>query len=263
MAHRPRTRPDTGAWIVTGAFPYALTDDRRRTLGLIVLQSDETVEEDLHRLCTPAARLLVSRVPSGTEVTTDTLAEMERHLTTAAGLFPRGLAFDAVGYACTSGSAVIGAETVARNIRHGVPADAVTTPVTALVAACRHAGAGRIALLSPYVADVSDRLRAVLRGAGIDTPAFGSFDEANEARVARIDAPSIDAAARAVAAQAPVDAVFLSCTNLRALDVLAPLASALDCPVWSSNLVLGWDLMRQAGVIPETTSPLDLLTGAG
>ena len=44
-----------------------------------------------------------------------------------------------------------------------------------------------------------------------------------------------DWAARALAARGAVDPVFLSCTNLRILDVIADLEAALDLSVLSSN----------------------------
>lgn len=241
------------------ALPYRLVETPGARLGLIVLQSDETVEDEMRALLPGAARLMVSRVPSGLEVTQDSLSEMEGHLTGAATLFPRGYAFDAVGYACTSGSAVIGAEAVARLIRQGTDTAATTNPATALIAACRAAGVTRLGLVSPYVAEVSARLREVLQQSGIATPAFGSFDEASEAAVARIDAASVIDAARAVAAQAPVQALFLSCTNLRTVPLLGPLGDALGIPVWSSNLVLAWHLAREGGAIEQDAPPEDLL----
>jgi maleate isomerase len=133
----------------------------------------------------------------------------------------------------------------------------VTEPVSALVAACRALAIGRLAILSPYVASVSGHLRAVLRLEGIETPVFGSFAEPSEARVVSIDAASIIAAATALMRGAQVDALFLSCTNLRTLDVIAPLEQALGVPVLSSNLVLGWHMMGGQG------APRDLLCAPG
>lgn len=241
------------------ALPYTRAETPGARLGLIVLQSDETVEDEMRALLPPGARLMVSRVPSGLEVTQETLAEMKGHLTRAAELFPRGYSFDAVGYACTSGSAVIGSDAVAALIRKGTHTRATTNPAEALIAACRAAGVTRLGLVSPYVASVSARLRDLLAEAGIATPAFGSFDEASEAAVARIDAASVKSAAHAVAEQARVDALFLSCTNLRTVPLLLGLAQELGMPVWSSNLALAWHLAREAGAVPASALPDALL----
>ena len=173
---------------------------------------------------------------------------MEGHLGRAAGLLPPQVGYDVVGYGCTSGTAQIGVDQIAAQVRSGTAAKAVTEPVSALLAACDALQIRRLAILSPYVAEVSARLRMVLAEAGVETPVFGSFDEAEEARVVLIDGPSIHAAALELMQNAEVDGLFISCTNLRTLDVIGPLEDALGVPVLSSNLVLGWHMARLAGV---------------
>ncbi len=242
------------------ALPHGLAPPPVR-VGLVVLQADETLEQDLRRLIAPGLEYLVTRVPSGEEVTPDTLAAMEAHLTAATALLPRGARFAALAYACTSGAAQIGPARVAELLQRAAEAPAVTDPVTALIAACRHLGLRRLALLSPYTAVVSDRLRHVLDGAGIATPVFGSFEVAEEARVVRIDAPSIIAAAETLAARGGIDGLFLSCTNLRALPVIDLLEARLGLPVLSSNSVLAWHLSRLAGHAPAPGAPGRLLRG--
>lgn len=236
---------------------YTTAEDTRTKLGLIALQSDRTIEDDARRLLPRDVSLLVSRVPSSTEVSRETLAQMEGALTGAASLFPVGHRFDAVGYGCTSGTAQIGAGVVADRVQAGTRTAAVSEPLSALIAACAALSVQRIAILSPYVAAVSDRLRHVLAAAHIHTPTFASFDEANEAAVAAIDEPSITRATLAMMADADVDAVFLSCTNLRTLNVIAPLEDRLGLPVLSSNLVLIWHMLRLAG--QGVQKPRDLL----
>lgn len=229
-------------------YPFRLSSGTARHLGLVVLQSDETIEQDFRRLVPAEAALLVTRVPSGREVTPDSLKEMENHIAGAAGLFPRGLGFDVVGYGCTSGTSVIGRAKVAELVRAGTEARAVTEPVSALIAACAELGVARIGFLSPYVELVSDRLRAVLAEAGIDSPAFGSFEVAEEAKVTRIDGASIIDAALDIAARGGIDALFLSCTNLRTLDVIESIEARAGLPVLSSNQVLTWHMTRLAGL---------------
>lgn len=243
------------------AYSYTLAPDLRPAIGVIVLQTDLTVEDDLRRLLPDDVRLLVSRVPSGAEVSAESLAEMARHLTASASLFPRGLHFGAVGYGCTSGTAQIGAPRIAELVAGGCETRAVTEPVSALSAACAALGIQRLAFLSPYVAEVSDRLRVVLSDRGITTPVFGTFAEPVEARVAEIDGTSVYDAALALCEGAKVDGLFLSCTNLRTLDVVPGLEAALGRPVLSSNLVLAWDLLRKVGHALGTGAPSALLAG--
>ena len=221
----------------------------RATLGLIVLQPDETIEHDFRRLLPlDDVALHASRIPSGTEVSGDSLAEMRNDLPAAARLLPRGLSFDVVGYGCTSGTSVIGADAIGQMIQGSCDTRYATEPVSGLVAACQALSVTRIAFLSPYVAEVSEALRATIQDAGIASPVFGSFDESIEARVARIAPQSIIDSAADLASQGDVDAIFLSCTNLRTLDAIAKIEAVTGLPVLSSNLVLAWHMANLSGI---------------
>lgn len=230
--------------------PYDVEKRDEPRLGLVVLQSDETIENDFRRLLPSEATLHVSRVPSGEEVTASTLSEMEHHIGQSAGLLPRPARFDAVGYGCTSGTSVIGVTKIADLVHGGANTRAVTEPVSALIAACGHLGISRLAFLSPYVAEVSSRMRNVLAENGIETPVFGSFETAEEAVVARITGASAARAAQDLALDPAVEAVFVSCTNLRTLDIIPDIEARTGKPVLSSNQVLAWHMCRLCGLEP-------------
>ncbi len=229
------------------AYTYTLTPDGACPLGLIVLRADETIEQDMRRLLGRASPL-VTRVASGTSVTSESLQQMANEITGAAALLPQGLEFSGIGYGCTSGTAQIGVAQIERLVKAGANTHSVSEPVTALLAACRHLGLKRLAFLTPYIAEVSEQLRKTLDEAGIETPVLGSFHEEVEANVVRIDADSISAAALDLCKGADVDGLFMSCTNLRTLDVIEPLEQSLGMPVLSSNLVLAWHMSRIADV---------------
>lgn len=230
------------------ALPYTLDNLNQKTIGLVVLQSDETIEQDFRAALPRDVNLHVSRVPSGLTVTSDSLQQMANHLPAAAALFPRDLSFDAVGYGCTSGTAQIGQNRIAQLVCEGVVTNAVSEPVSALLAACKALNIRKLAILSPYIEEVSSVLRGVLAENGVATPVFGSFEEAEEQKVVRISAKSVLDAGRALAKQGGVDALFLSCTNLRTFDVIDQLEHDTGLPVLSSNQVLIWHLARQSGL---------------
>jgi maleate isomerase len=233
-------------------FSYTTVKIQPTRIGVIVLQSDETIERDL-RVMRGDADLFVSRVPSGQEVTAETLESMTGHIAASASLFPQTISFDAVGYGCTSGTAQIGVNKIERLVKFGMQTKTVSQPVSALVAACEHLGLKRIAFLSPYIESVSANLRQVLQDSGVETPTFGTFGEAEEFKVVRISGASVMEAATALVRDSQVDGIFLSCTNLRTLDLITPLEAALDMPVLSSNLVLAWHLAQLSGN-PEALS---------
>lgn len=230
-------------------FPYEIAEDTRPRLGLITLQVDETIEEDFRRMFPhDKARLHVTRVPSGAELTPDTIAAMADDLPQAAALLPPAARFSVVAYGCTSGTTLIGAARVQALVAASVTTEAVTNPLTAALTAIRALGLSRVGIVSPYIPSVAAPIRAAFETAGIAVPDMIGFGEEIEARVARIAPASVCAAATALASQAPLDAVFLSCTNLRTLEVIPTLEEQLGLPVLSSNQALGWHMAGLAGL---------------
>jgi len=226
--------------------PYNVVSIEVTRIGFVVLQSDETIERDMMQM-RGTADLFFSRVPSGQKVTAETLQSMAGHIKASAALFPQTLRLNAVGYGCTSGTAQIGVQEIERLVKSGTKTQAVSQPVSALVAACQHLKLKRIAFLSPYLEQVSANLRKVLQENGVETPVFGTFGEADESKVVRISGVSVQAAAHHLLADGGLDGIFLSCTNLRTMNLIAPMEAELGLPVLSSNLVLAWHLAQLSG----------------
>ncbi len=230
------------------ALSYTLAPPRSASLGLIVLETDETLENEARSAIPPEASLHHTRIYSAPTVTPETLAEMEAKLPDAAATFPGHVTYDAIGYCCTSGATVIGQDKVAAAIRSAHPQAKTTDPITAVMAALTALGARRIGLLTPYTLDVSAAMQALLEANGFEITAFGAFEEAEEAKVARISEASTLAALLDVGAGDNVDAVFASCTNLNTFGVIEQAEKALGKPVVSSNSALIWHLSRLAGL---------------
>ena len=224
-------------------FSYKLEENYNPSMGLVVLQADQRIELDARQQFDPKVNLHISRIPSAETVSTDTLKQMEKDLPIAVSLLPNAVDFDVVGYGCTSGTSVIGAENIAKIVKDRCKTKHVTEPVSALIAACRHLGIERIGFLSPYVEAVSTGLRETLFLSGVETPIFGSFNEEIEERVVKISTVSISDAAVELGRQ-DVDAIFLSCTNLNTLPVIKSIEEKIRKPVLSSNQVLAWHMSQ-------------------
>ena len=233
-----------------GPFPYALGQPvgARANMGLITLRADETFEYDMRRLMAQeGVGFYVSRTRSAPDVTAETLAQMEQDLPAAAGLLPNPIDFDVIGYGCTSGTSVIGPARIAELISHHCRTKQVSDPLTALIAACHAMQIKRLAVLSPYIEDVSKTLRRRLLEAHIETPLFGSFEEPLETNVARISHHSVVEAACALWSDQNVDALFLSCTNLQTFESIREIETVINAPVFSSNQVLAWHMKSLSG----------------
>ena len=57
--------------------------------------------------------------------------------------------------------------------------------------------------------------------------------------------------AHAALGRGEVDAVFLSCTNLRTLDVIDEIEAELGLPVVSSNQALAWHMAQLTQISPD------------
>ncbi len=220
-----------------------------RRLGVVLLQTDEVVEQEFPLLLGDAAvRLHYSRVPSLPEVTPENLATMEAALPAAVGLLPAAVPFDVIAYACTSGSTVIGEARVADIVRSLHPGIAVTNPMTAAKAALKALAVRRLGFVTPYVAEVSAAMRDNLAAAGLETVSFGSFEVAEDGIVARMTPRCVLQAMLTVGQAADCDGVFVSCTNLRAAGVIEEAEARLGKPVVTSNQALAWHMLRLAGI---------------
>ena len=221
----------------------------RANLGAIVLETDETLEPEFARMTgIDGVALYHSRIPMVAEVTSDTLLQMEQDLPASARLLPSSIEFDVIGYGCTSASTVIGSENVARAVQTVFPNAKVTNPLAAIIAAGQSLNVTRLGFITPYIVDVSAKMRQKLEDAGFEITAFGSFEETDDRVVARISEAAIIAAAKRVAATAECDALVISCTNLRCLRIIPDIELATGLPVLSSNQALAWHMLRLAGV---------------
>lgn len=229
------------------ALPYTLDldDPTAAPMGLIVLQTDETIEPDFRaQFADHPSPLYVSRIASAASVSTDSLADMETLLPAAADLLPKARPYSVVGYGCTSASSVIGSARVEELVQKTCKTPYVTNPLCAALACAKELGVARFALLSPYVEEVNVPLRAAFAKGGISTDVFGTFAEAEEAKVVRISTRSVVEAACKLGADPSVEAVFLSCTNLRTMEAIPQIRAKIGKPVLSSNQSLAWHMNK-------------------
>ncbi|MEL7013352.1 MAG: Asp/Glu racemase [Pseudomonadota bacterium] len=215
-------------------------------LGLVVLSTDETLEDEARQILGPSLSLYHTRIECAPDVTPENLRKMEARMTASAQLLPEGL--DAIGYGCTSASVLIGPDAVAQQMHHAQPDVPVTNPISAVLAALKALSADKIALITPYAADVVAPMKAFLEKAGVSVVSELSFGERDDRRVARISEGSTKAAMEEAGRADGVQAVFASCTNLRCFGIIDAAEKQLSLPVVSSNSALLWHLSRLAGV---------------
>lgn len=226
-----------------------LPSDHVRRLGLIVLQSDVTLEDELrHYYEGVPLSLLASRIPFANEVTASTLKAMEGHLAQSMSLFPLDATFDCIGYGCTSGAMHIGSErivTICRSVRQST---AGTDPLRAARAAMQRLNVRRVALIAPYSEAVTRTMVEAFESLGIGVSVAATFNEPQDRLVGRIAPASIRAACIEVAKAGDVDALFVACTSLKCAAVIPEVERATGVTMLSSNQVLAWHMAELAGI---------------
>lgn len=221
----------------------------RAALGLLVLETDQTVEDEFRAILPKeGVALYGARLHNSQTITPETLAAMERLIAPTANLLPGAVDLSVVGYACTSGSLVIGEDKVAELVRSVRPKVKVTNPVTAALAALKATGVKRVALLTPYVREINVRMRDAFIQRGLDIPVMGSFNEADDDVVARITPDSLLGAINEIGRSPHCDGVFVSCTSLRVARIAEAAEQAIGKPVTASNHALAWHMLRLAGI---------------
>ena len=221
----------------------------RAAIGVIVLGSDHTIEHEFRTfLDIEGVAFYESRIRNSSTITPETLADMEQRIPECADIILNGVPLDVVAYGCTSASMVIGEERVFERIREKRPEAKCTTPITAAFAAFEALGAKNLAVLTPYRQDVNDTVADYIENKGFNVVAFGSFNEEDDNRAAKISVDSIKQAAIELGQLDQVDLVFVSCTSLRIAPVIKQIEESIDKPVTSSNHAMAWHCLRLAGI---------------
>jgi maleate isomerase len=221
----------------------------RAALGLLVLETDQTIEDEFRAVWPdPGVALYAARLHNDVQITPETLLEMQGLIAPTTKLLPFMVDLSVVAFACTSGALVIGESRVAELIQRVRPNAKVTDPVTAAIAALKATSVKRVALLTPYLRPINLRLRSALMERGLRIPVMGSFNESDDDIVARITPNSLLEAIVKIGSSPACDGVFVSCTSLRVMRIAEQAEALIGKPVTSSNHALAWHMLRLAGI---------------
>ncbi|QKK26276.1 ectoine utilization protein EutA [Rhizobium hidalgonense] len=224
-------------------------DDRplKKRVGLVILATDHTTEVDFQRMvASDDIGVYVSRIHYANPVTPKNLLKMQPSLTAGAALILPDEALDALMYSCTSASVVIGDRNIEAAIHAAKPGAPVVTPTAAAVKGLQALGARRISVLTPYTIETSRPMADYFADLGFAIDRFTCLGLADDREMARIAPDEIAAFARQATAPQS-DALFISCTAVRAAQVAARIEAEIDRPVVTSNLATAWACLRLCG----------------
>jgi maleate isomerase len=219
----------------------------KKRVGLVTLATDHTTEPDFQRLvASEEIGVYVARIHYANPTTPENLRKMQPELSAGAGLILPGERLDAVCYSCTAASVVIGEAAVRAAIQAAKPGVAVVTPTAAGVAGLRAFGAKRISLLTPYTVAVTRPMVDYFVRAGFEIANATCLGFDDDREMARIAPRSLVDLAR-WAVEPDADALFISCTAVRAALAAGEIEQAIGKPLVSSNLATAWACLRLCG----------------
>ena len=223
----------------------------RAKLG-VIYPADGALDDEYWKLAPKGVSVHFTRIPIPQE--DQTLEALEAQTLNAdietAAVNLNVIRLDAVGYACTSGSFVHGPGGDLEIIKRLEDASGAvcTTTSTAAVRALQALQAEKIAVITPYPEEINERLQTFLQDSGIKIVAMKGLGLYREI----FNQPAGAAYRLAREADRPeAEAVFISCTNFRSVEVLDELEQDLGKPVISANQVTMWDMLRLAGLRPR------------
>ncbi len=212
----------------------------RARIGLLVPFTNTNLEPDVAHMCPDGITIHVARIggydadktPDEHQMQGLGTAKLEDPLALLMGAQP-----DLVIYGCTSATLTHGPEfdrALAARIRAASGADTVTA-AGALVGALRHLGTTRIGFASPYVPVINDMAVDFLASEGVTVVERSGVETrlGNDGQGAMT--PKEVLALGAAADHPDAEALVLSCTDMRAVEVIARLEDAVGKPVVTSN----------------------------
>ncbi|MGC4023791.1 MAG: ectoine utilization protein EutA [Mesorhizobium sp.] len=225
-----------------------------KRIGMVILATDHTTEPDFQRMvCSDRIATYAARVAYANPTTPENLRRMLPALTEAAALILPDEKLDALLYSCTSASAVIGEAEVERALQQAKPGLPVVTPTRAVTTGLRALAAQRISVLTPYTVETSRPVANYLTSEGFGIDRFTCLGFEDDREMARIKPDALVALA-AKSMHPDSDALFISCTALRAASVVPRMEAAIGRPVVSSNLATAWMCLRlcsETALTPE------------
>jgi maleate cis-trans isomerase len=223
-------------------------------LGLMVPANNTTMEPEMLGWLPDGSRCRTLRIPRGAGLLgpAEIPAYVARALELAKNYDPEQT--DIVAYGCTAAGFIGGParDAAIQQELAAITGKPVVTTANAMVEVLRHIGARRVAVVTPYLDSVNDRLRAYLEQSGIAVTRLASFKAETTDKLAAITPEQIIALARETMT-ADSDALFIACSQLPTLEILDGLAREFGKPAWSSIKATAWHAQRVLAGTTATT----------
>lgn len=223
----------------------------RARLGIMVPSVNKTMEPELYRLVPKGVSLHFSRIRQ----VEDTLEQLTRMIEdvprVAVELSDAGV--DVIAFGCTTGSLVKGSgydKEITEKIESSVHIKATTTS-TAVLEALKELKIVKLSVATPYKEWLNEKEKEFLEAHGFEVLSIKGLNCLGS-ETANVPLERVYRLAKGVY-RPKADGVFISCTDLRSIEMLEFLEHDINKPVISSNQATMWMMLRMAGVREKIT----------
>ncbi len=213
-------------------------------VGLIALSTDFMIEKDFKKIIENMnIDLFVNRIRSYYPLTKENLIKMAENITEVSKDILPDEKLDCVVYGCTSGTIASGYDSIKNKINLAKPEAKVVTPSSTAVNALRKMNVKKVSIFTPYSEKLNNDVVDYFKKENFTVISNSYFDILYDNDIAKVDPEYLfEVITKMDLGEA--EAVFLSCTNLPALNIVDKLEKKLNKIVLSSNQVLIWDTLQ-------------------
>lgn len=227
-------------------------DAPRAVLGCIQVPLDRVLDVEGPALVAqiPGVQLLLQKIEFDCDgLNTENLLRNAPNTGRAAGVFlPRGQV-SILGLACTSMSFCMGPEAVDGYLTEFCPGVKTTDMARAQIGALRAVNATRVAMVTPYIEDLSAKNQITLESAGFQVVRRITMGLESDMDINRVSEECL--LKWAISANCPeADALVIGCSSLRACGqgFIDEVEKVVKKPVITSTQAFLWKMLRDAGI---------------
>ncbi len=215
-------------------------------LGIIVPSSNTTMEIEFNRMKPRNASIHTARMRLR-KVTAESLAEMEKEAINEA-IKLADAKVDIIAYGCTTGSLIKGAKhasEIEEKIKEKTGIPAVAT-ANSILRALKVLNAKKIVIATPYIEELNVLEKRFLEENGFEVIRIIGLGIKDNVKIGSLK-PEVAYNLALKAYYPNVDAIFISCTNFRTIEIVEKLENKIGKPVISSNTATLWNMLRFVG----------------
>jgi maleate isomerase len=223
-----------------------LVDGQRCRIGIILPSSNVIAEPDISRMLPDGVTVHTTRLRLGSGSEEEMVKMAELAVEAANLLADAGV--DIIAFHCTAVT-MMDPELpshIHRRIEESCDIPATST-AAAVLAAFNFLSAKRIVMVTPYTDDINQKEIRFLESHGIEVVADSGMDVTSAPAMTAVQADQIYNDAQALR-DVEADACFISCTAIRASQVISAVERDFNRPVVTSNQALAWHCLRQSGI---------------